>query len=279
MLAWQPLQPLFEQEQRLAGLTVSKPDAGRLDRLLAPRLTRMSIDVRAYAERCSSDPLERLSLLDFAPRMESRWFADRRQFTDFEQRLLPMIAARQRHTARPRIRIWCAASGTGQEAYAVALCLARALPARERWDAAVLATEVSLGDLAAGQIGLYGDTSGLDTSEQKALFIQNRKSPRLWSVRPELRRLVQFSWLNAHAEWPFTGPFDAIFCADLLGRLESIARRRIIDRFAEALTPSGTLYTNPGAGASDLSERLPRSRGPSIHQLRARARSTAKGPR
>jgi chemotaxis protein methyltransferase CheR len=273
MRSREPLQMLFTHVQRSVGLSAAGGESGRLERLIGPRLDQLAIDVGGYVKRCAKDHLERLALLDFVPREPGQWFAGRRHFEDLEQRVIPAVAARQRRGEKPSLRIWCATAGTGEEAYSIATTVRRALPDLERWDAAILATDFSLGALATAQIGHYPakTVSALDAERRQRALVpyeptQGQHSPHpLVSVRPEVRRLVRFAWLNPGGEWPFTGPFDVVFCRGLLSKLDDSVRPRVIERLVKVMRKRGTLYLGEDEALPNPTLGFPRVLGPGIH--------------
>ena len=67
-----------------------------------------------------------------------------------------------------------------------------------------------------------------------------------WSVAPAVRRLVEFRSLNlVGAAWPVEGPFDVIFCRNVLMYLEACHRYAVLERLASLLLPDGLLMIDP----------------------------------
>ena len=69
---------------------------------------------------------------------------------------------------------------------------------------------------------------------------------RRWSIAPAVRRLVEFRALNlVGAAWPVEGPFDVIFCRNVLMYLEACHRYAVLERMASLLAPDGLLMLDP----------------------------------
>ena len=86
--------------------------------------------------------------------------------------------------------------------------------------------------------------SGL-SSERCAHFFVRTEDARL-SVAPVVRRFVEFCEVNlAERSWPVEGPFDVIFCRNVLMYLEASRRHAVLERMASLLTPEGLLIVDP----------------------------------
>ncbi|MBA2480488.1 MAG: hypothetical protein H0V44_07480 [Planctomycetes bacterium] len=266
---WRPLEPVIAQIQRQTGMTLAQSsDApSHLDRLLSDRLDQLAIDVSAYALRCANDPFERLVLLDLLHRRPSAWFADPARFVDLERRVVPQVAERFSRTAKPVMRVWCAATGSGEEVYSIAASMQRSLPDRERWDATVLATDLSVSSLQEAQTGRYDQESvaHMDTSLRTLTLAPARPGSSRVSVRQELRRTVHFAWLDLNGDWDFIGPFDAVFCRGLLDRFTPERRSHALGRIAGVMRTGSTLYLGGGEDYPEMADHFAKRGDPGIY--------------
>jgi chemotaxis protein methyltransferase CheR len=147
---------------------------------------------------------------------------------------------------RGRARLWSAAAATGEEPYSLAMGLMEAFH-RDDPPASVLATDVDADALATARRGEYGEAA-LQPLEpaRRERFLRPAGDTRRWSIAPAVRRLVEFRVLNlASAAWPAEGPFDVIFCRNVLMYLEVCHRYAVLERMASLLAPDGWLIVDP----------------------------------
>ena len=151
-------------------------------------------------------------------------------------------AVRQRGVAR----LWSAAAATGEEPWSLAIAVVEAFQC-ENPPIRILATDVDRAALAIAQRGEYGAGSmPLMELGRRQRFFSQTDSGRSWSIAPAIRSLVEFRPLNlAEVSWPVTGPFDAIFCRNVLIYFEAGHRYAVLERMASLLTPGGLLLLDP----------------------------------
>lgn len=181
---------------------------------------------------------------------------------------LPELLARKQKTGDQRIRMWSAACSTGEEPYTLAMYLLNAIPNMRRWDLKILATDISTHVLQVARFGFY---SGERIRPLPMGFGQRFFSPssldgeRGFSVAQEVRDLVSFRNLNLVHNWPFTGPFDLIFCRNVMIYFDQPTQERLVQRFWECLLPGGYLFTGHAESLNGMSHRF-RFVEPTVYQ-------------
>lgn len=152
-------------------------------------------------------------------------------------------------------RVWSAAASTGEEAYSIAITLADSLgSAPGRWR--VFASDIDTDVLAKAREGIYRQ-SELKTlsSQQLANYFMRGTGPHsgLVRVRQTLAGAIDFAPLNLLArEYPVPGPFDAIFCRNVMIYFDRATQQAILRRFAPLLKPGGLLFAGHSENFSHL---------------------------
>lgn len=156
----------------------------------------------------------------------------------------PMLAAHAR-TRRVPLRVWTCAASTGEEAYSIAIALAEVQsgPGRE---ASVLATDIDTRAIETAARGVYtrGDVDKIDAQRLQRFFLRGTGGREgMVRIHPNLQRTVEFRALNLlDTNWGIDGPFDAIFCRNLLIYFDKATQTRLLERFAGLLRPDGLLF-------------------------------------
>ena len=90
-------------------------------------------------------------------------------------------------------------------------------------------------------------------------------------VRPEITRHVEFTRINLmDAQWPVKAGLDAIFCRNVMIYFDKPTQRRLIDRYAALLRPSGLFFAGHAESLLDQGRRF-RLRGQTVYELLAGA--------
>lgn len=141
----------------------------------------------------------------------------------------------------------------------------------------ILATDLDTGVLAKAEAGVYADerVEKLSPERVRRFFLRgsgaNAGSVR---VREELRKLVTFRKLNLlDARWPMRGPFDAIFCRNVMIYFDKPTQLKILEQFAPLLRPDGVLFAGHSESFQNATH-LFRLRGKTTYEL-AQARKKA----
>ncbi|MEY8200493.1 MAG: protein-glutamate O-methyltransferase CheR [Colwellia sp.] len=147
---------------------------------------------------------------------------------------------------KKRLRVWSSASSTGEEPYSIAITILEAMKNDlPEWDIKILATDIDSNVLAKGKAGIY-DVNRIEDIPQK--FKQNYffqgcgKSSQRVKVHDKLKNLITFKQLNLLHDWPMKGPFDAIFCRNVIIYFDKKTQLELFARYYEMLAPGGVLF-------------------------------------
>lgn len=261
---------LFQEHvRREAGIHLSDAKRPLLVCRLARRLRELGVtSFREYYGRVTTDPAERVLLLDLLSTNQTSFFREPAQFEYLERRLLPEIRRQAQGGGRPRsLRVWSAACSTGEEPFSVAMVLLAAFPPGSGWDLEILATDVSTRVLARGREAVWTIEKASEIPERyrKAYMLRGRRTQEgNLKAGPELRSLVRFRHLNLNAEAPLPGPFDIIFCRNVLIYFGHAEKRRVLDRLLARLAPEGRLFLGHAESLTGIVEGV-RSVGPMVY--------------
>ena len=171
------------------------------------------------------------------------FFREPHHFEYLAQQMLP--EALKRNTGLRRLRIWCCAASTGEEPYSIAMVLREAQESLKGWDTKLLATDLDSNVLAHGKRGVYGHDrfAGMSGNRVSRFFdeVRDGKDNKL-SASGDLRSLVTFKQLNLMHEWPMKGPFDAIFCRNVIIYFDKDTQRALFERMAGLQRPGDYLF-------------------------------------
>ena len=151
-----------------------------------------------------------------------------------------MVERKKRNPARV-IRIWSAASSSGEEAYTTAICLSEVLGADlPRWRITIIGTDISERVLERARRGIYGDyaVSKMSEAERRRWF--DRTEDGQYRIKPSLRKMVQFQFHNLRDPFP-QGSFDLIFLRNVLMYFDTPMKQRVLRNVQDALAPGGYL--------------------------------------
>ncbi len=188
------------------------------------------------AER-SGDELRRM--IDVLTTNKTSFFREEIHFQFLRETIVPEL-----DQGRRSLRIWSAGCSTGQEAYTIVMVLRETLKQYAAWDFRLLATDLSDRVIDQARQGVYERKALGDVSEEllRRHFVPIKNSQYdEWQVKPELRTPVSFAHLNLMGDWPMSGPFDVIFCRNVMIYFDKPTQEKLINRFHDLLGPGGYL--------------------------------------
>ncbi|HEX7115051.1 MAG TPA: protein-glutamate O-methyltransferase [Steroidobacter sp.] len=211
---------------------------------LARRLRELGLpSYEAYCDYVrQAGPEELVGLINALTTNVTAFFREKHHFEALAAFMLP--EAMQRNAASRRLRMWSAGCSTGEEAYCLAMTAAEVLPRGARWDLKILATDIDSDVVRFAQEGIYPlDRLEAVSEERLRRWFQKGTGEHAGHamVKPEVRELVTFRTLNLMHGWPMRGPFDVIFCRNVMIYFDQATRERLVERFWQMLAPGGYL--------------------------------------
>lgn len=183
---------------------------------------------------------------------ESYFFRDDEQLRFLREAWLPEVIDRKFRSGDRSLRIWSAGCAAGQEIYTLAILLSELLPQPESWSLHLLGTDINTDSLSQAIRGQYTAWSmrATDAGLRARHFEQLGD---VFRIRPQLRELVKFSYLNLLEDnFPTmlsgTAAMDLILCRNVFIYFDAALIPPVMQKFHDSLLPGGYLML----GASDL---------------------------
>jgi chemotaxis protein methyltransferase CheR len=220
-----------------------------------PGIAELVQKIRSGAEALTSEVVEAMTT------NETFFFRDKIPFDHLRQTVLPELV--QARANRRSLRIWCAASSTGQEPYSIGMCI-KEFAGLTGWRIEIIATDLSQEVLEKARSGIYSQFEvqrGLPIQMLVKYFTQTGE---LWQLNADIRAMVQHRQLNLLQDFSHLGTFDVIFCRNVLIYFDQDTKIGIFDRLAKVLEPDGVLALGAAesvVGISDTFKPYPERRG------------------
>ena len=185
-------------------------------------------------------------LIDSISTNLTSFFRENQHFEFIDKTFLPLLLDKKRKQHNFRIRAWSAGCSSGEEPYTIAIVLNEALRGQGRWDAKILATDISTGMLELAKKGIYSAERIAPVpaiQKQRYLVTHTVKGQKVFEVSQSLKDIIIFSYLNLMKDWPIKGPLDFIFCRNVMIYFDKPTQSVLINRFWDLLDSGGILFT------------------------------------
>jgi chemotaxis protein methyltransferase CheR len=257
----------------LTGIAVGADKQHLVDRRLYPVLRAYNVadlfELTQLIDRPGNEALIE-EAIDAMMTNETSFFRDRAPFEAFRTRVLPeLIAARARER---RLRIWCAAVSTGQEAYSIAMALDEAARELRGWSLEILGTDISGAAIETARKGVYSHFEvqrGLSTTHLLRYFHREEEN---WRVNEHLRACVAFGQFNLLSNPANLGAFDVILCRNALVNFGPEAKRSVLERLAGLLAEDGYLFLGDAETVDEAASCFAPTSNQSVWRRRTRPR-------
>jgi chemotaxis protein methyltransferase CheR len=185
---------------------------------------------------------------------ESFFFRDKVPFEHFRDTVMPALLAAR--SEQRRIRIWCAAASSGQEPYSLAMSLKEMQHAIAGWRIEILATDLSAEVLEKAKAGIYSQFEvqrGLPIQLLIKYFTQVGEA---WQIAPDIRAMVRYRQLNLLSDFSHLGPFDVVFCRNVLIYFDQQTKIGVLERIARIIERDGYLALGAAETVVGLTDRF-----------------------
>lgn len=228
---------------------------GRLSRRLR------QLNLRKFSEYCdlltSGHETELVELTNAITTNLTAFFRESHHFDYLQSKVLPELI--QKKIQNKRLRIWSAGCSSGEEAYSIAMCIREVIPRSSGWDVKILATDLDSNMIQRGKNGIYTAerVEGLTASRMKKWVKQGKgKNSDKVRISQELRDLITFKELNLIDSWPVKGPFDLIFCRNVVIYFNKETQKELFDRYANLLDDEAHLFIGHSESLNNVTDRF-----------------------
>ena len=227
---------------REAGIALSPSKQALVTARVGKRMRALGIDdERRYLEHLEADPTgeELVQFLDVISTNHTSFFREPDHFD-----LLRTLVDEWRCKGLRRLRIWCAASSTGEEPYSIVMTVLDVLQDPDI-DFKLLATDISSHALTDARQGVYAidKLTPIPRAFLTRFFQRDDSASESYRVREEVKQHVIFRRFNlAQPPFPMRGPLDIVFCRNVLIYFDLPVRQRLLAAISSLLRPEGWLF-------------------------------------
>ncbi|WP_318453482.1 CheR family methyltransferase [Photobacterium leiognathi] len=196
----------------------------------------------------------RIAAVDAMTTNETLWFRDGYPFTVLAEKILPELAANKRP-----IKIWSAASSSGQEPYSMAMTVLETQAKRPGFlpSIQITATDISQTMLETCRAGVYDNLAlsrGL-SPERRRMFFEDNGDGKM-KVNAKVKQMVHFRPQNLKDSYALLGKFDVIFCRNVLIYFSPEMKAKVLNQLAASLNPGGYLFLGASESLTGLTEQF-----------------------
>ncbi|RMF93557.1 MAG: protein-glutamate O-methyltransferase CheR [Nitrospinota bacterium] len=246
-------QQISEQVYRLCGIYLPAGKEGLVKSRLMKRLRALrlqSFDQYLHYIEQDRSGQELVAMVEVLTTNKTSFFREAQHFDYLRRYVFPTM----RHPSQ-RVRFWSAGCSSGEEPFSLAIVLCEAFPDIAQRDIRILATDIATRMLQKAREAIYEQDV---LREVPAILLQKYftciryQPPRAYRLNDTVRALVRFARLNLMDPWPMKGPFDVIFCRNVMIYFDRPTQQRLVQRFWELLKPGGYLLVGHSESLSAI---------------------------
>lgn len=168
---------------------------------------------------------------------ETLFFRDLPQWEALKTMVIPELVERRR-TSR-QLSFWSAAASSGQEAYTLAMLLLEM--GLGGWNIHIFGTDLSHSILERARSGKYRQIEVNRGLPVQYLVKYFERSGLDWQLKDEVRRMVHFETFDLRRSMRTLGPFDIVFCKNVLIYFDVATKKKILSEIKGTLFNGGRL--------------------------------------
>ncbi len=217
---------------------------------LSKRLTKTGIgsfeQYYKFVTKHDKNGEELVHLLDSISTNKTDFFREAKHFDFLNTKLLPDLIQKKEKVKNKTIRVWCAASSSGEEPYTLAITILNHINPNDGWNIKILATDISTKILQRAIRGIYtidslkGISPAIVSAHFKRVVIDKSNC---FQAKDHLKKIITFRRFNLMTpNFPFRNPFDFIFCRNVMIYFDTETQHKLILKFYNCLPKDGYLF-------------------------------------
>jgi len=225
--------------------------------------------VSNFAEYCdllkAGDESELVSFTNAITTNLTSFFREPHHFEYLMKTVLPEL---EKNKTNKRIRIWSAGCSSGEEPYSIAMTIMDHFKNKSGWDIKILASDLDYEMVERASKGVYKEerVTGLDKKHLRNYVRKGKgKLQGMVKIDQSLIDMITFKQLNLLHEWPFKGPFDFMFCRNVVIYFNKDTQIELFDRYADVLPENAPLFIGHSESLFKVTDRF-KSMGHTIYR-------------
>jgi chemotaxis protein methyltransferase CheR len=223
---------------------------------------------------------ELVHMLDCISTNETHFFREPAHFGFLQQHVFPLWMAQAASGERPHsIRIWSAGCSSGEEPFSLAMTMLAEAGFAD-WKIEIVASDISTRMLERARTAVWPMAKAAEIPPHFAkLFMLRGTGIQEGNIKagPEIRSLVSFHRINLNEDaCPIDGPFDLIFCRNVLIYFDAASKKRAVSRMVSRLSHEGYFFVGHAENLNSISNQV-RTVAPTIYTRRTQVDEHSRG--
>lgn len=235
-----------EHIYKLTGIFFTETKKYLLEGRIHKRMVARNIpSFEGYLELLKSPNLpkdELLFLYEAITINETYFFRSEQQFDSMTSVLIPEILKKK--SLNPTLKIWSAASSTGEEAYTIAMILLEKFkPTYPNLNIQIVGTDISQGVINSARKGVYREYAVRNVPKNLLTKYFTKRGDE-YHLSDEIKKMVRFEYLNLYDTQGMNSMlnFDIIFCCNVLIYFDQTSKQQVVSSLFNSLNPQGYLF-------------------------------------
>lgn len=240
-----------------SGLVLTPDKAYLLESRLMPVARKLGLkDLEELAKTIREKRDEKIleAVTEAMTTNETFFFRDQKPFDQFKNIVIPHLL--KVRAAKKHVRIWSAASSTGQEAYSLAMILTEEAAKFAGWKFDIIGTDLSVEVVEKAKQGVYTQFEvqrGLPIQLLMKYFTQDGDK---WKISQKIKDMVQYKTMNLLTEWVGLGQFDIVFIRNVLIYFDAPTKTKILERVSQLMPPDGVMFMGGAETVLGISDKF-----------------------